>query len=283
MQWLSIRQINIKKTKMPTKSKDVSGQLLTRCSKKHLKAAALRAYSGHRKQSVADECIVELLPMVHSIAQRVVTYLKPPLSFGDLVSAGAIGLVKAARDFDPSCRAEFKTYAYIRIKGAILDELRGWSFLSVNLHRQIRKAMQLSREITEQTGVAPTDDELAEKLGITIDGLHKIFESVRAQQFVSMDGAGENIPVLGSTLASADTAAPDKLIERSELINSLTDAIKQLSEKQRQVILLYYQQNLTMKQIAEVLEVTESRISQLHAGAIFSLSVRLRQWKDNGK
>ncbi len=150
---------------MLTKSKHTSGQVLTRCSKKHLKAVALRTYSGHRKQSVENERIVELLPMVHSIAQRVTTYLKPPLSFGDLVSAGTIGLVKAARDFDPSCRAEFKTYAYIRIKGAILDELRGWSFVSVNLHRQIRKAAQFSREIAGRTGAAPTDDELAEKLG----------------------------------------------------------------------------------------------------------------------
>jgi RNA polymerase sigma factor for flagellar operon FliA len=221
--------------------------------------------------------------MVHSIAQRVTTYLKPPLSFGDLVSAGTIGLVKAARDFDPSCRAEFKTYAYIRIKGAILDELRGWSFVSVNLHRQIRKAAQFSREIAGRTGAAPTDDELAEKLGITIDELNKMFESVRVQQFVSMDGSGENVPVLGSTLASAGTLTPDKQIERSELINSLSEAIKQLPEKQRQVVLLYYQQNLTMKQIADVFEVTESRISQLHAGAIFNLSVKLRHWKDNGK
>jgi RNA polymerase sigma factor for flagellar operon FliA len=257
--------------------------MLTPCGKKHLKAVALRTYSGHRKQSVGDERIVELLPMVQSIAQRVVTYLKPPLSFGDLISAGTIGLVKAARDFDPSCRAEFKTYAYIRIKGAILDELRGWSFVSVNLHRQIRRAMQVSREITDQTGAAPNDNELAEKLEITIDELHKMFEGVRAQQFVSMDGAGENMPLLGSTLASAGTITPDKQIEHAELIDSLTDAIKLLPEKQRQVVLLYYQQNLTMKQIADVLEVTESRISQLHAGAIFNLSVRLRQWKNNGK
>jgi RNA polymerase sigma factor for flagellar operon FliA len=110
-----------------------------------------------------------------------------------------------------------------------------------------------------------------------------MFESVRARQFVSMDVPGENMPALSGTLASAGTMTPDKQIEQSELINSLADAIKQLPEKQRQVILLYYQQNLTMKQIADVLEVTESRISQLHAGAVFNLSVRLRQWKDNGK
>jgi len=142
--------------------------------------------------------------------------------------------------------------------------------------------MQLSREITEKTGAAPLDEELAEKLGITIDELHKIFESIRAQQFVSMDGAAENMPVLSSILSST-VSAPDEQMERCELIDRLADAIKQLPEKQRQVILLYYQQNLSMKQIADVIGVTESRVSQLHAGAIFNLSVRLRQWKDNGK
>jgi RNA polymerase sigma factor for flagellar operon FliA len=89
---------------------------------------------------VEDEQIAEFLPMVGKIARQVVTYLKPPLSFEDMVSAGTVGLVRAARDFDPSHQAEFKTYAYIRIRGAILDELRCWSFVPANLNRRIRDA-----------------------------------------------------------------------------------------------------------------------------------------------
>jgi len=252
-------------------------------SRKHLNSVALRAYSGQKrsaKDGIENEQIAELLPMVHSIVRQVVTYLRPPLSFEDMVSAGAVGLVKAARDFDPSHHAEFKTYAYIRIKGAVLDELRGSSLLPANLNKRIRSARQLSRKILEQTGTAPTDAELAEKLGISIDELFETFENARAQYFVSLDAFGEDSPALGNLLAAANTSAPDEQIERAELIDKLAEAIQQLSKRRRQLILLYYQQHLTMKQIAEIFEITESRVSQLHASALFNLSVKLRYWKD---
>ena len=252
-------------------------------SRKHLNGVALRAYSGQKKSAkgqVENEQIAELLPMVHKVVRQVVTYLRPPLSFEDMVSAGAVGLVKAARDFDPSYHAVFKTYAYIRIKGAILDELRGSSLLPANLNKRVRDARQLSRKILEQTGKTPTDDELAEKLGITIDELYGTFENARTQHFVSLDSFGEDLPALGNLLAAANTSAPDEQIERAELIDNLAEAIKQLSKRRRQLILLYYQQHLTMKQIAEIFEITESRVSQLHASALFNLSVKLRHWKD---
>jgi RNA polymerase sigma factor for flagellar operon FliA len=252
-------------------------------SRKHLNSVALRAYTVQKRPvqgQIEDEQISELLPMVHKIARQVVTYLKPPLSFEDMISAGTVGLVRAARDFDPSHQAEFKTYAYIRIKGAILDELRGWSFMPENLRKRIRMAQQLSRKITEQTGTAPTDTELAEKLGITVEELYETFENARAQHFISLDGFGEDSPALSNLLVSSHPISPEEKIERQELKDKLTEAIRQLSERQRQVILLYYHQQLTMKQIAEILDITESRVSQLHAGALFNLSVKLRQWKD---
>ena len=249
-------------------------------SQKHLSAVAVRAYSGQKKQSIKDERIAQLLPMVRKIVQRVVTYLKPPLSFEDMVSAGTVGLVKAARDFDPSHRANFKTYAYIRIKGAILDEFRDWSFVPASLNKQIRNAQRLSQEITEQTGTTPDDAELAEKLGITVDKLYETFENARARHFVSIDGFTDDSPALGNLLAAADTTGPDEQIEHAELVDKLAEALQQLPERQRQIILLYYRQNLTMKQIAEVFKITEPRVSQLHASALFNLSVKLRQWKD---
>jgi len=249
-------------------------------SKKHLQTVALRTYSGHKKQSAENERITELLPMVHKIVQRVATYLKPPLSYDDLVSAGAIGLVKAVRDYNPACQADIKTYAYIRIKGAILDELRGWSFISANLSRKVRKITQISRKITEQTGTAPTDEELAEKLGITLDELYKTFENARSANFISIDSSGDETSGWRDVLASANTTTPEKQLEKNELIDRLAEEIRQLPEKQRQTILLYYQQNLTMKQVADVLGITESRVSQIHSGALFNLSVKLRLWKD---
>jgi RNA polymerase sigma factor for flagellar operon FliA len=272
-------------TELPSIEKpgaDKSDLGILKDSRRHRNAAALRAYSGQKTQSVKNEQIAEFLPMVRKIVYRVVTYLKPPLSFEDLVSAGTVGLVKAARDFDSSYNTEFKTYAYTKIKGAILDELRGWSFVPANLNKQIRSAMQLAREITEQTGTAPTDDELAEKLGVTVDKLYETLGSARARHFVSIDACEEDTPALGGLLMAADTSTPAQQLERAELIEKLTEAIQQLTKRQQQIILLYYQQHLTMKQIAEVFEISEPRISQLHASALFNLSVKLREWKDGG-
>ncbi len=248
----------------------------------HLRAAAVRAYKGHRRHRIGDDEIVQLLPMVRKIARRAVSYIKPPLSFEDLVSAGTVGLLKAARDFDAAHQAEFKTYAYIRIKGAVLDELRRACLLPSGVTRQIRAAKELCRKITEQTGSTPTDEELAQKLGISVEEVGGIFESARAQHFVSIDALDQEQPALGNLLAGADTNAPDSQLEKGELIEQLTRAMRELDERRLQIIVLYYQQHLTMKQIAEVLEITESRVSQLHASALFSLSTKLEQWKDDG-
>jgi len=248
----------------------------------HLRNAAMRAYNGHKHRSIGDEEIVQLLPMVRKIARRAVSYIKPPLSFEDLVSAGTVGLLKAARDFDASLQVEFKTYAYIRIKGAVLDELRRASLLPSGVSRQIKTARELCRQIREQTGSAPTDDELAEKMEISTEDVSDLFENARAQHFVSIDTIDQEQPALGNLLACADTPSPDSHLERGELIEHLTKAMQELDERRLQIIILYYQQHLTMKQIAEVLEITESRVSQLHASALFSLSTRLEQWKDDG-
>jgi len=260
-------------------TKGISEQQLLEDSN-HLKGIALRAYANHRKQAPDEQRITALLPMVRKIAQRAISYIKPPLSFEDIVSAGTLGLIKAARDFEPSHEAEFETYAYIRIKGAILDELRSLSLLPSNIHRQIQAARGASRRITEQTGKPPADEELAEQLGVSIDKLNKTFESARAQQFVSIDHSEGGAPGLGAMLASPGTISPAAQLEQSELLDKLTGAIRHLPERQRQVVLLYYQQELTMKQIAEVFEITESRVSQLHASALFNLSTQLKDWKD---
>jgi RNA polymerase sigma factor for flagellar operon FliA len=247
--------------------------------------AARRAYAGHKntdKSGFDEQQIAQFLPLVHKIAQRAASYLRPPLTHDDLVSAGTVGLIKAARDYDPSFQAEFKTYAYIRIKGAIIDELRGWAFIAPAAHKQIKKTAELSLEITKQTGVAPSEAELAEKLGVTVDEVYQTLDNARAKQFLSIDSGGEKSLSLANVLADSQTQSPDKQFEQAELIDRLAEAISQLDERQRQVILLYYQQHLTMKQIAKVFNITEPRVSQLHSSAIFNLSVKLRQENDTG-
>jgi len=248
----------------------------------HLKAAAVRAYNGHKRSCIGDDEILQLLPMVRKIARRAVSYIKPPLSFEDLVSAGTIGLLKAAKDFDATHQAEFKTYAYIRIKGAVLDELRRASPLPSNVTRQIRVAKEMYHQIVQQTGKAPTDEELAQKLEISVEEITGLFESARAQHFVSIDALEQEEPALGNILASADTDAPDNQLNKRELVEQLAKAMQELDERRQQILVLYYQQHLTMKQIAEVLEITESRVCQLHASALFSLSAKLEPWKNDG-
>jgi RNA polymerase sigma factor for flagellar operon FliA len=251
-------------------------------SGEHLKSVALRTYGGHKARRIGDAEVLELLPLVQNIARRAVSYVKPPLSLEDLVSAGTVGLLKAARDFDASHEAEFRTYAYIRVKGAILDELRRACLLPSNVSKRVRQAIELSRQIAEQTGTVPTDEELAQRLGIGVEEVYSLFESARAQHFVSIDTVNEEEPALGEVLASSDTAAPDNQLERAELLGKLTEAMQSLDKRRLQIIVLYYRQHLTMKQIADLLEITESRVSQLHASALVSLSTKLEQWKDGG-
>ena len=246
----------------------------------HLKGAALKAYTRQTKKIRQDALVLEFLPMVYKIIQQVVSFLRPPLSREDLVSAGTIGLVKAARDFDPSRDVEFKTYAYIRIRGAILDELRGWSFIPAGAKKQFDRAQQLARQIIRQTGQPPSDDELAQKLGMSVKKMYRMFEDARARHFLSMHGMSDEAPALGASLVAADANQPGDRMERAELLDELTEQISRLPQKQRKIIILYYHKDLTMKQIAEVLKITESRVSQLHASALFKLSVKLRQWDD---
>ena len=135
-------------------------------------------------------------------------------------------------------------------------------------------------EVHVDEDILPTDEELSQALGITPQELYELFDADRAEHFISLDSFGEESPSTDGFCPADRTASPDEQAERSELIHELARAIQQLPEKNRQVILLYYQQHLTMKEVAEVLEVTESRVSQLHASALFNMSVKLRQWKD---
>ena len=246
----------------------------------HRQTAARRAYADQRHSPVDNAQITELLPMVPRIVQRVVTYCRPPLSYDDLISAGTVGLVKAARDYDPSHQAEFKTYAYIRIRGAVLDELRRWSFVPAGVDKQIRRAAQASLEMAEQTGTPPTDEALAEKLGISIERLYTVYESARAKHFVSIDQPGDDTLPLGNLLPAGDATNPHDHLEKNEMIERLAEAISQLNQRQRQIILLYYQQQLTMKEIAEIFDITEPRVSQLHASALMHLSARMGSQSD---
>lgn len=242
---------------------------------------ALRAYDDQMRRRRQDEWIVQYLPLVHRIVHQVAAYLQPPLSREDLISAGTIGLVKAARDFDPSRDAEFKTYAYIRIRGAVIDELRGWSFAPPTVKKLFDRAQEVAERHLQERGAIATDEQIAKEIDLPLEKLYQVYETARARHFLSISGADDNAPALGDFLAAPDDSAPSSRMERQEIKKALVEAIKELPEKQRQIILLYYHRELTMKQVSEVMELTESRISQLHAAALFKMSVRMKQWRQD--
>jgi RNA polymerase sigma factor for flagellar operon FliA len=270
-------KVSVEQAEMPFPSSSVSATAAEFLEPQPPVSHAARLYADHARKQREDEMIVRYLPLVHKIVGKVVTYLQPPLSREDLVSAGTIGLVKAARDYDSTRDAEFQTYAYIRVRGAVIDELRSWSFAPPNIKRQFDQAREISSRMLEENGQLPDDAQLAEKMGITPEKMYRIFETARARHFLSIHEGAEDSPMLGRVLACSNTDEPDHEMEREEMLELLTKAIQQLSEKQRRIVVMYYQKELTMKQIAEVLEITESRVSQLHAAALFKLSVQLRQ------
>lgn len=233
-----------------------------------------------KKKTYDEKLVIEFIPLVHRIVQQITSYLHPPLTKEDLVSAGIVGLIKAAQNFDPSKEAEFKTYAYIRVRGAIIDELRNWAFTPSIIKKQFDLAQQIVREYVEENDREPSDNTLAEMLDMTPDKMYRMFEAARARHFLSIHGINDNMPALGKSLMCQRTHDPKDWAEKEELSEKLAEAIEQLPEKQKQIILLYYHSEMTMKDAADVLEITESRVSQLHAAALFKLSVKLKLWDE---
>jgi RNA polymerase sigma factor FliA len=246
------------------------------------KKRVLRAYATEQKKLEEEKLILDFLPLVHRLAQNIAGYVRnSSLSYEDLISAGTMGLVKAARDFDASRDAEFKTYAYIKVRGAIIDELRAWTFTPANVAKNIEQVNTIIHQHIDQTGSAPSDEEIASRMNLSLDKLYRVFEQARQQHFLSIHKLTDVGPALADTLIDNTGEAPDSNLERAELVEQLANAIQSLPQSQRHVIVLYYQREMTMKEIAAVLDVTESRVSQLHAAALVRLSACLRRWRDD--
>jgi RNA polymerase sigma factor for flagellar operon FliA len=241
-----------------------------------LRAKIREAYARGSRDALEETWILKNIPLVHHIVQKVASHLSRKIDVEDLIAAGTLGLVKAARAFDPAKDVEFRTYAYIRIRGAIIDELRGQSFVPSDVSKQIRYAREAYQRYFALHGEAPDDEQLAGELGISPAHLYRTLEEARKQNFLSIHGLTEEHSVLGTFIPLARGPAPDEQAERREMLERLSEAIAQLPKRDRIILLLYYERDLTMKEIAEVLGVSESRVSQLHASALFKLTMRLR-------
>ncbi len=242
---------------------------------KSLVAKARHAYATESREADEHKWIMEYLPLVRHIVQKVASQVSYASDMEDLISAGTLGLVKAARRFDASKGVEFKTYAYIRIKGAVIDELRGRSAIPAASHSQIRTVREAYRQFIAEQGRPPTDDELAAKANVPLEQMYKTLADARKQNFLSINEMSDEKPSLGMFLRANNTLSPTDEVERKEMLQKLTEAIMSLPKRDRTILLLYYERDLTMKETAEVLGITESRVSQLHASALFKLGMKL--------
>lgn len=242
-----------------------------------MRSHASQAYAAQNREAMEEKWILDHLPLVRHIVNKIAGNLTRREDFDDLLSAGMLGLVKAARSFDPTREAEFKTYAYIRVRGAVLDEMRGKSFVPSAVHGQIRKVQTAYQTHVAQHGQPPTDEQLAGELEIKLEDLYKIMEEARKQHFLSIHGMDSEQSPINAFVPPDAAPGPEDEAAHKEMLDCLSQAIQELPQRDRVVLLLYYDRDLTMKEAAQVLGVTESRVSQLHAAAVFKLSMKLKR------
>jgi len=218
----------------------------------------------------------ENLPEVRYIARRIHDRLPSHVNFEDLVHAGILGLIDAVDKFDPGKNVQLKSYARFRIRGAILDSLRQLDWSPRQLRRQARRIEEVNRELSAELGRNPNEPEIAERLGISLEELQQQLGELRGLDLGSLQAQAEDHggeEPLTTTIAQQEED-PFQMAARSEMRGLLAEGIEQLDEKERQVLGLYYLEELTMKEVGILMDVGESRISQIHTAAL----MRLRSW-----
>jgi RNA polymerase sigma factor for flagellar operon FliA len=228
-----------------------------------------------------DQLISEYLPYVKRIVQRLAVHLPSTVDIDDLMNVGVIGLIQAVDRYDPRRDNKFMTYAIFRIKGAVLSELRARDFLSRSNRRKIRELESAYQRLEQKLGREVEDKEIARELGVELEQVYRT-KQMSSISFISLEELGvsskDEKEKLMSFLANNDDDALN-LTKLKELKEALAGAIKQLPEKERLVVSLYYLDELTMKETGKVLGITESRVSQIHSQAILHLRSKLRKQK----
>jgi RNA polymerase sigma factor for flagellar operon FliA len=223
-------------------------------------------------KGLRDRLILTYAPLVKYVAGRLGSGLPAHVDESDLVSYGLLGLISAIERYDPERDIKFETYAMARIKGAIIDELRALDWVPRSVRSRAREIERAITELESRFGRAPTDEEIAQKIGITTEELE---ESIAAlDELWSGSGEGDQVSLL-DTIEDTSGPRPAEALDETELREALADAIARLPEREKLVVTLYYYEELTLREIGEVLGVTESRVSQLHTKAVLRLKARL--------
>ena len=231
--------------------------------------------------SYRDQLITEYLPYVKRIVHRIAVHLPSTIDIDDLMNVGVIGLIQAVDRYDPKRDNKFMTYAVFRIKGAVLSELRSRDFLSRSNRRKIRELENVHLKLEQKLGREVDDVEIAQELGVDLEQIYRT-KQMSSISFISFEELGfssreEKEKLLAYLVDNDDDALT--LTRLKEIKEAVARAIEQLPEKEKLVISLYYLKELTMKETGKVLNITESRVSQIHSQAIMRLRAKLKKEK----
>ena len=251
-----------------------------------MKAIALkdlwRRYKSSGDARAREQLVVAYSPLVKYVAGRMSSGLPAHVEEADLISYGLEGLINAIERFDPEREIKFETYAITRIKGQIIDALRQLDWVPRSVRARAREIERAHAKLEHRLHRTPTDEEIANELGISTDEFQESLLRISNSTVVALDelwsvsdSSGDQVSLL-DTLQDPDAPDPEALLDASEVKDRLADAIAALPEREKLVIALYYYENLTLREIGEVLGVTESRVSQLHTKAVLRLKSRLQ-------
>jgi len=228
-----------------------------------------------------EEVIKRYSPMIKYVANRIAMRLPPHIEVDDLISVGVLGLMDAISKYDSSRGAKFKTYAEFRVRGAILDELRAMDWVPRSIRQKASNVDKVVQTLQAKLSRSPEDEEVAKEMGISLDQFHDTLNETKSIPIFSLEDlgiakeSGEQQSLLDCLAGKAD-ADPQTQIRLIELKEIIAKAIDALPEKERLMVSLYYYEELTMKEIGAVLEITESRVSQIHSKAVYRLRTKLK-------
>src|SRR5213593_3869091 len=228
-------------------------------------------------ESERDALINETLPLIKHIAHRVAIRLPANVEIRDLINAGVLGLLDAIEKFEPERNVKFKTYAEVRIRGAILDSLRNLDWAPRSLRKKSKDLEKAYSELSQKLGRSATDEEVSEAIGADLEDFHALVDQLHGLTIGSFENLGENEDSENYINYYPDDGSNDPYVkfEANEATSLLAGAIEDLPEKERLVLSLYYYEEFTMKEIGALLGVNESRVSQLHTKATLRLRGRL--------
>ena len=222
------------------------------------------------KSPAHDDLVTQNVTLVKRIAHHLAARLPSTIDINDLMQAGMIGLLEASKNFDPERGASFDTYAGIRIRGAMLDEVRRNDWTPRSVHQKSRQVSEAMRAIEFETGRSAEPKQIAKHLGISLDEYHAIVRDTAGCRLFSLE---ETVNEFGRSadLPVSDTATPDQALAQNQFKSHLSAAIERLPEREQLVLSLYYEKELNLKEIGEVLGVSESRVCQIHGQAMARL------------